>query len=207
MPPDPRKRYYDSIIGVLFILLFGGILVITGSGMAWTYIEPQHSAFWLTVLVAMLATVAGIVSTYSFVNYTQQPHLRSMVIMFLGANVVLFSFAYLVTHPIIELSTIATRDRNRTIVSGLGFLLTPGVLAGSVTGEALFTRTKKRLVILWGAILQPLAFILLLATPYPLFKVTDPSGGFAGLTPVGILLTLVVGSSAALALLRYLLEW
>jgi hypothetical protein len=130
-----------------------------------------------------------------------------MVIMFLGANVVLFSFAYLVTHPIIELSTIATRDRNRTIVSGLGFLLTPGVLAGSVTGEALFTRTKKRLVILWGAILQPLAFILLLAAPYPLFKVTDPSGGFAGLTPVGILLTLVVGSSAALALLRYLLEW
>lgn len=183
------------------------MLLVTGSGLAWSIVEAQESAFWLSVLVAMLATTSGIVATYSFVRYTQQPNLRSIIIMFLGANVVLFSFAYLVTHPIIALSVIATRDRNRTIVSGLAFLLTPGVLAGSVPGDAEITPKKKRLVILWGAVLQPLFFILLLASPVPLFRVTDPQGGLFGLTPVGLILTGVVGSSATLALLRYILEW
>ncbi len=207
MPPEWKNRYYDSIIGLAFAVLLVGMLLVTGSGLAWSIVEAQESAFWLSVLVAMLATTSGIVATYSFVRYTQQPNLRSLIIMFLGANVVLFSFAYLVTHPIISLSVVSTRDRNRTIVSGLGFLLTPGVLAGSVPGDAEITTKKKRFVILWGAVLQPLSFVFLLISPVPLFRVTDPQGGLFGLTPVGLILTGVVGGSATLALLRYMLEW
>ncbi|TFF91080.1 HAMP domain-containing histidine kinase [Candidatus Thorarchaeota archaeon] len=208
MPPDPqKKKYYDSIIVVVFVSLLGAMLGVVGSGYAWRVILVEHSAFWLTVLVVMLATTAGIVFTYSFVRYTQKPNLRSMIIMFLGVNVVLFAFAYLITHPSIALSSIATRDRNRTIVTGLGFLLTPGVLAGSLAGNAPVTRKRKRIIGLWGAILQPLYFVLLLASPYPLFKVTDPEGGLGGLTIVGLLLTLVVGGSATVALVRYVVEW
>jgi len=187
--------------------MFAILLSLVVSGYAWVTILSETAFLWIAVLVAWLAVVAGAVFLYSLVHYMQLPTLRSLIIMFLGGNVVILAFFFLVSHPSALNSIYASRARNRTIVSALGFLLTPGVLAGSVFGSKEVSGRNRNLVVAWGAFLQPLFSISLLLTDEPLFRVTDPSGGLAGLTPIGWILTMVVGSTAVVSLLRYAVEW
>lgn len=202
-----KSKYYDYMLLVLFIVMFFILCFFLVTGVAWNTVSEERAFFWIAFLVAFLAMSAGVVFIYSLVHYAQLPNLRSLIIMFLGANVVIFSFLFLVTHPSALGSPLAGRDRNRTVVTALGFLLTPGVLAGSVFGGKEMTTRNRNFVILWGLILQPLFSISLLLTEDPLFRVTDPTGGLAGLTPVGWLLTIVVGSTAVMSLARYTKEW
>jgi hypothetical protein len=202
-----KSKYYDYTLLVLFIVMFFVLCSFLVTGRAWNTISDERTFFWIAFLMAFLAMSAGVVFIYSLVHYAQLPNLRSLIIMFLGANVVVFSFLFLMTHPSTLGSPLAGRDRNRTVVTALGFLLTPGVLAGSVFGGKELTTRNRNFVILWGLILQPLFSISLLLTEDPLFKVTDPAGGLAGLTPIGWLLTIVVGSTAVVSLARYTKEW
>lgn len=202
-----KSKYYDYMLLVLFIVMFSILCSFLVTGAAWNSVSDERAFFRIAFLMAFLAMSAGVIFIYSLVHYAQLPNLRSLIIMFLGANVVVFSFLFLVTHPSGLGSPLAGRHRNRTVVTSLGFLLTPGVLAGSVFGGKELTTRNRNFVILWGLVLQPLFSISLILTKDPLFKVTDPTGGLAGLTPVGWLLTIVVGSTAVLSLVRYTKEW
>lgn len=202
-----KSKYYDYMLLVLFIVMFFILCSFLVTGAAWNTVSDEGAFFWIAFLVAFLAMSAGVVFIYSLVHYVQLRILRSLIIMFLGGNVVVFSFLFLMTHPSTLGSPLAGRYRNRTVVTALGFLLTPGVLAGSVFGGKELTTRKRNFVILWGLVLQPLFSISLLLTEDPLFKVTDPTGGLVGLTPVGWLLTIVVGSTAVVSLARYTKEW
>ncbi|TFG12715.1 HAMP domain-containing histidine kinase [Candidatus Thorarchaeota archaeon] len=202
-----KSKFYDYFLLVMFIAMLFILLFFVATGTAWNLILPDTAFLWIAVLVAFLATVAGAVFLYSLVHYMQLPTLRSLIIMFLGVNVVILAFLFLVTHPSALDSAYAGRERNRTIVSALGFLLTPGVLAGSIFGGREVTRRNRNPVILWGALLQPLFSASLLLTEDAMFSVTTPTGGLVGLTLIGWILTIVVGSTASVSLIRYAIEW
>ncbi len=125
-----KSHRHDIIIVVMFLSFFTVQLLVLISGFAWVYVEPNLFSYWMFVFVAFLAIVSGIVSTYSFVQYTQERRFKSFVIALLGANVVLLAFLFLLTHPVSSWSVFSNRDRNITIVASMGFLITPGVLAG-----------------------------------------------------------------------------
>jgi signal transduction histidine kinase len=202
-----ERRKYDLILVVLFSVFFTVYLLILLTGFAWIVVESTEFNFWLSVLVTLFATVAGIVATYSFVQFTQQRFFRSFIICLLGANVVLLAFIILVTHPAATWSAFADRSRNRTIVTALGFLLAPGVLAGSIAGDRLMTSEMRNATLLWGVILQPAFSFWLFLTEVVPFELTSPAGGLAGVTPIGWTIFILIAITAFLSLSRYLLEW
>jgi hypothetical protein len=200
-----RNRRHEIGILVLFFSFFIVQILIVSSGFAWVYLDPDQFRFWMLVFVAMLSIVAGIVATYSFVQYTQEGSLRSFVITLIGANVILLAFLYLLTHPVTTWSIFSDRKRNMTIAAALGFLITPGVLAGSLVGNKSMTPRSRNIALLWGFVAQPLVSMILLLSPRPLFTLT--SEGFGNLSLVGWIMSITIGVSTSLSLVRYLQEW
>ncbi|UCE10919.1 MAG: HAMP domain-containing histidine kinase [Candidatus Thorarchaeota archaeon] len=201
-----RKRY-DFFVLVLFVVMFLIIVAILFTGLAWVTVETAEFNFWLSVVTTIWATVSGIVATYSFVQYTQERFFRSFIICLLGANVVLLAFLILVTHPVATWSAFADRIRNRTIVTALGFLLAPGLLAGSIAGERQVTTKMRNITILWGILAQPAFALWLFFVPVPPFELTRPPWGLAGITPVGWAVFIVVSITAFVSFFRYMSEW
>ena len=205
MPKQFRNHRYEIGILTMFFAFFVTQLVILASGFAWVQLDPDWFSFWMLVFVTMLVIVSGVVATYSFVQYTQERSLRSFVITFLGANVILLSFFYLLTNPATTWSIFSSRQRNITIVAALGCLITPGVLGGSLVGRKTVTPRYRNITLLWGAVLQPLVSFLLLLSPKPVFTLTG--AGLANLSLAGWILSIIIGVSTFLSLIRYLQEW
>ena len=201
-----RNHRHEIGIVVLFISFFILQLVLLMSGYAWVYLDSDQFSFYMLISVAMLAIVAGIVATYSFVQYTQEGSLRSFIMTLLGANVVLLAFLYLLTHPVTTWSVFSDRQRNLTIVTSLGFLVAPGVLGGSLVGHRPLTLKSKYIALFWGACAQPFGSLLLLMSPDPLFTLTSVTG-FGNLSFAGWLFSIIYGVSTSLSLVRYLREW
>lgn len=189
----------------MFLIFFTIQLLVLISGLAWVYIEPNQFSYWMLVFVAFLAIASGIVSTYSFVQYTQERRFKSFVIALLGANIVLLAFLYLLTHPVTTWSVFSSRERNMTIAAAIGFLITPGVLGGSLIGDRPVTRRSRNISLLWGVVIQPSIALLLLFSPEPMFLLTGE--GFGGLTLFGWMLTITIGVSTSISLVRYSQEW
>jgi hypothetical protein len=205
MSPQLKNHRYKIGILLLFSSFFIVQLLVLISGVAWDYLNPDEFSFWLLVLVAALAIVSGIVATYSFVQYTQEGSFRSLVITLLGANVVLLAFLYLLTHPVTTWSIFSDRMRNMTIVAALGFLITPGVLGGSLVGMKKVTPRARNVALLWGIVVQPLVSLIFLVSPEPVFTLTGEGLGHISL--VGWILSIIIGFSTILSLVRYLREW
>lgn len=200
-----RNHRHEIGIFVMFSAFLMIEILPLVSGLAWIYLDPDEFSFWMLVSVAMLAIVSGIVATYSFVQYTQESRLRSFIIMLLGANVVLLSFLYLITHPITTWSSFSDRQRNLTVVAALAFLVAPGVLGGSLVGHREVSPRSRNIVLLWGIVLQPFFSLALLMSPEPVFTLTG--NGFANLSFMGWAVSIIFGFSAFLSLIRYLREW
>ena len=189
----------------MFLTFFIAQLTVLASGLAWVQLDPDQFSFWMLVFVALLVIVSGIVATYSFVQYTQEGSFRSLVITLLGANVILLAFLYLLTQPVTTWSVFSDRQRNMTIVAALGGLITPGVLGGSLVGNKKMTPRYRNITLLWGAVIQPLVSLLFLLSPRPVFVLTGQ--GLAGLSLAGWILSIIIGVSTVLSLMRYLQEW
>jgi hypothetical protein len=201
----PKIFRHQIVLLSLFILFALIQLFVLISGVAWNYLDPDEFSFWMLVIVAILAIVSGVVATYSFVQFTQEGSLRGLVIALLGANVILLAFLYLLTHPVTIWFSLSGRQRNMTIAASLGFLITPGVLGGSLAGHRPSTSLSRNIILLWGVVVQPLVSISFLLSPEPVFVLTGP--GFGNLSVAGWILSIVIGVSTSLSLVRYLLEW
>lgn len=200
-----KGRRHEMGILALFSLFLVMQFLILISGMAWIYLDLDEFSFWMLVIVAILAIVSGVVATYSFVQFTQEGSLRGLVIALLGVNVILLAFLYLLTHPVTTWFALSGRQRNMTITAALGFLITPGVLGGSLAGHKPLTSSSRNIALLWGVVLQPLVSIGFLLSPEPVFTLTGP--GFGNLSIAGWILSIIIGVSTTLALVRYLREW
>ena len=199
-----NHRHEIAVVALFFLFLLVQILVLM-SGLAWVYLDPAQFSFWMLVFVALLAIVAGVVATYSFVQYTQEGSLRSFVITMLGANVILLAFLYLLTHPVTTWSAFSDRERNITIVATLGFLVAPGVLGGSLVGHKPLTRKSRNIVLLWGVVIQPAIAFMFLLSPHPVFVLTGTGPG--NLSIAGWIISIIFAVSTILSLGRYLQEW
>jgi hypothetical protein len=199
-----NHRHEIAVVAIFFLFLLIQLFVLM-SGLAWVYLDPAQFSFWMLVFVAMLAIVAGVVATYSFVQYTQEGSLRSFVITMLGANVILLAFLYLLTHPVTTWSVFSGRERNITIVATLGFLVAPGVLGGSLVGHRPLTRRARNIVLLWGLVIQPAVALTFLFSPEPVFVLTGQ--GPANLSFAGWTISIVFGVSTTVSLVRYIQEW
>jgi hypothetical protein len=200
-----KNRRHELGILALFFSFFMIQILILSSGFAWVFLDPDQFSFWMLVFVAALSIVSGIVATYSFVQYTQEGSFRSFVLTLLGANVILLAFLYLLTHPVTTWSIFSDRRRNMTITAALGFLITPGVLGSSLVGHKTLTPRSRNVALLWGVVAQPLVSLVLLLSPEPVFILT--SNGFGNLSLAGWILSIVIGVSTFLSLVRYLREW
>ncbi|MBD3405696.1 MAG: hypothetical protein GF411_06140 [Candidatus Lokiarchaeota archaeon] len=207
MATTGRTNRYDVILLVIFLVLFILESYFVLSGLAWNTIESGRITYSILILVTLAATTAGIVFTYSVVSYVQRKEIKHLIFLFWGANMVLIAFLFLITHPSSVWSPFCDRDRNRTIVTALGFLLTPGLLAISLTGNKLATRKDKIVTSVWGLLGQPAFSLILLISPTPLFQVTSEVGGVIGLTPIGWLNTIVVLAAALLSIFISFRKW
>lgn len=198
-----------SGIDWMIIIIFSVTFIILASApfqnYTWQLLEREVFSFWLSILIALFAAVAGVVATYSLVYYLQEHQFRELNLLFLGVNVILLSFLYMATHPAFSAwsSFFVSRERNQTILSLMGLAMIPGVLSGTLTiGQ--ITKRQRNISILWGGIILPSLALLFFFIPTPLFMTYMPG---VGITFYGIALVFALGVSFFAALIKYLKAW
>ncbi|MFW9787250.1 MAG: hypothetical protein ACFFE2_02875 [Candidatus Thorarchaeota archaeon] len=197
------------IVTSIFIILTSLFILLAFSGFAWNIITEQVFSFWLTILTIGLAISAMAVSTYSFVLYIQIRDVRHLMLILLGANIVIWSFLFLVTHPSSELwsGVFSDRDRNRTLAMALVLAVVPSILLGSFVGEVKPKRSIKLILITWGTLIMPCISLWLFLSQEPVFIMVIGDGGVEGLTLIGAILSMVYLISQILALIRFAYKW
>jgi hypothetical protein len=178
--------------------------------LIWRIVPSQVFVVWLSLFIALLGAAGGTVATYSLLYYSQQKKARDLLCSLMTFDVVVISFLFLFSHPVFEilgLGPFFSRERNRTLISALGFVLTPGVLIGSFAGDRKLTKKESRLALIIWIFIAPILCTWLFLSPEPVFSVTNPEGGLLGLTPIGWFNTVIVGVSAFGSLFRYSIEW
>lgn len=207
MPQSIENKRDDIVLVGLFVIFLFAQLAFLISGGAWVRVDIIQFNFWMPAFVTVLATVTGIVATYSFVQYTQEGCSRSFVFTLIGMNVTLLAFLFLFTHPAAFWSAFSDRERNMTIVAALCCFVTFGALFGSFAREKSMTRQVRNTLLLWGVVIQPLVSLLLFFIPEPMFTLTSPDGGIFGLNLNGMLFSIIFGVTLFASLGRYLQEW
>jgi hypothetical protein len=205
----PKTRDRTGIIVIFLSLVYCiAISFIYTNDLIWRRLSTDVFVVWLAFLIALIGAAGGIVATYSFLYYSQQKKARDLVCSLMTSDVVIVAFLFLLSHPVFQvLGPFFSRERNRTLVTALGFVLTPGVLIGSFAGDKKLSKTEFRLVILIWLVIAPILYTWLFLSPEPVFIVTTPEGGLLGLTLIGLVNTIVVGVSAFGSLVRYTIEW
>ncbi|MHA1928648.1 MAG: hypothetical protein ACTSV2_08750, partial [Candidatus Thorarchaeota archaeon] len=210
METNFEYRWVSWLIFVLLMSLIFIIIMAMISGIAWTILELSEYAYWMTLLAFLLAVSAGMVSTYSFVSFMKTRQIRNLMLLLLGLNIIMWAFLYLVTHPAsVNLAPLfSSRNRNRTMGFGLVLIIVPSILLGSFSGTAKATQSIKSVLILWGAVILPIISLWFLFSPEPVFMMTEPgSGGVEGITPQGMVLSMVYLFCQIIAFLRSAQRW
>jgi hypothetical protein len=196
-------RRSDLILIALLILALAIVALFIARGTAWIELEPQTMSFGLGLLVPLQAAIAGIVLTYSLVRYIQEHRFRDFALVLISANVLMGTFFYFLTNEALTgFSPLASRDRNRTLVTAFGLILAPTLLVGSLAGDAPITQNQKRIALFWGALIVPLVNLWFLFSPEPVF-VTKPIGqGILSINPVLWILIITIFVSIVASLIR-----
>ena len=204
-----KERDKTGIVVVVLSLFYASMIYfVFTDDLIWRIVPSETFVVWLSFFVALLGATGGVVATYSFLYYSQQKHARDLLCSLMTFDVIIIAFLYLFSHPVFEmLSPFFGRERNRTLVTALGFVLTPGVLIGSFTGDRKLTKKESRLYLFFWIVIAPILYIWFFLSPEPVFSVTNPEGGLLGLTPIGWFSTIIVGLSSFGSLIRYLIEW
>lgn len=195
----------DWLIIILFAVTFMFLASAPFQSYTWQLLEREVFSFWLSILIALFAAMAGVVATYSLVYYLQEHQFRELNLLFLGINVILLSFLYMATHPAFSAwsSFFVSRERNQTILSLMGLAMIPGVLSGTLTSGKI-TKGQRTISIVWGGIILPGLALVFFFIPTPLFMTYMPG---VGITLYGIALVFAVSVSFLAALVKYLSAW
>ncbi|PNX51292.1 MAG: hypothetical protein BV458_11740 [Thermoplasmata archaeon M9B2D] len=197
----PRKM--DFILIILLLIALYIVAAFLYGGQAWIVLEPETMVFGLGILVPLQATTAGIVLTYSLVKYKQGQQFRDLALVLISLNVLLGSFLYFLTNEaLIGLSPLASRERNRTIVTAFSFILAPTLLVGSLAGEAPITRNQKYIALLWGGLITPFLNLWFLFSPSPVFATKPIGQGIEALNPLLMIVIVTVFLAMLASLIR-----
>ena len=209
MKNSPSAKWVSWLLTFMFLFMFFVSLILSLSGYAWNILPDYRFHFWLILLTFLLAVIAGMVASYSFVSFSQTRELKSLMLLILGLNLILWVFLYMITHPSSSewSSFFADRARNRTL--GIAFVLiaVPCILLGSFGGHAKPSRLSVIFLIVWGTILMPLTCLWFFFSPFPVFLMTNQVGGIEGLTPIGLVVSFGYLISQIVAALRLAQNW
>ncbi len=202
-------QWENRVVIALFVITTTIFLLSGITGVAWNILDQVEFSFWLVILSFLLAVSAGAVLTYSFVSFSQNREVRNLMLLLMSANIVVWVFLYLLSHPSsIDWSVIfSDRNRNRTLAMALVLIVIPTILLGSFTGEMKPSRPSVFLLIIWGAVIMPITSLWLFLSRDPLFIMVTSEGGIEGLTAIGAVISLGYLVSQLIALLRLIQKW
>ena len=206
---EQGSPWEDRIVLALFATITI-IFLITGlSGIAWKILDPIAFSFWLVVITFLLVFSSVTVLTYSFVSFTQSREVRHLMLLLMSANIMIWAFLFLLSHPAsINWSLIfSERNRNRTMVIAWVLIVIPTILLGSFTGEVKPSRPSVLLLVLWGAVIMPITSLGLFFSRDPVFILVTSEGGIEGMTTTGVIMSIGFMFAQILALPRIMQQW
>ena len=175
------------------------------TNIAFIEMVPERMAIGLVILVLISVTFSGSIFTHSLAQYIINRRFRSLIFIFLAANLILTSILYLLTNASMEsLLPFADRDRNRTIVVAFALAIAPTILFGSIAEDTELDKTRIYALILWSGILTPLVSIWFFISPEPLFSTTIPG---QGLSFISVIILICITPLFAIAMLKHYLSW
>ncbi|MHA2024972.1 MAG: hypothetical protein ACW98U_03630, partial [Candidatus Thorarchaeota archaeon] len=210
MGQDQGSHWEDRIVLFLFVITVVSMLTAGLTGIAWNILGLLEFSFWLVVMTFLLIISAVSVLTYSFVSFTQSREVRHLMLLLMSANIMIWAFLFLLSHPSsINWSVLfSEKNRNRTLVIAFVLIVIPTILLGSFRGEVKTSRPSVLSMIIWGAVIMPITSLALFFSRDPLFiLVTSDGGGIEGLTPTGVILSIGFMFSQILALPRIIQQW
>lgn len=205
-----QKSPWESQVVILLFALFLFGFVITGiSGFAWNILSLNQFTLGFVILSFLLVVSAGAVLTYSFVSFSQNREVRHLMLLLMSANLILWTFLFLLSHPSSANWSVffSDKDRNRTLAIAFVLIIIPSVLLGSFTGDLKPSRPSVFLLITWGAIIMPGISLWLFFSSEPVFIMVDSEGGIQGLTTIGTIISLGYLICQIVALPRLFHKW
>ncbi len=193
-----------AVSGYALILL----LISTFSGEIWQEANWSFFAMVIPLLVAVLVTSASIILTHSLLHFFRERLTRNLILLLMSLDLILLSVMFFISHPIYEtLFPLADRQRKRTIVIAMGLAIFPSMLGISLAGDSPATRRSTIASVFWGALFIPALSFWFLLSNGPVFKVTELSGGLAGLTPTALAFAIVIGLTMFASFIKSLFDW
>ncbi|MFW9794747.1 MAG: hypothetical protein ACFFEE_10620, partial [Candidatus Thorarchaeota archaeon] len=199
----------NRILLFIFVVTMISFLVAGFSGLAWRILDLIEFSFWIVIVTFLLAVSAVAVLTYSFVSFTQSREVRHLMLLLMSANIIIWGFLFLLSHPssINWSAMFSDRNRNRTLAMALVLIVIPTIILGSFTGELKPSRPSVLLLILWGTVIMPIISLVLFFSPDPLFIMVTSEGGIEGLTPIGAAISMGYLIAQLIAVPRLLQIW
>jgi hypothetical protein len=198
---DRGLRPTEVIIILAFLVLVITDTLIVMSGVVWVILDTQVVEFWVILLTCLGIALDAVMLTYSLVRYSQESHFRELVLFLITVNMIIAGALYMLTNAAsFDWSPFADRDRNRTVIATMGFILTPMPLLGSFTSDTPASRRERTAVLLYGGLIIPLMAFWFLLSPQPVFSAKPIGGTLADIpAPAMIVLFGVWGAGAASA--------
>lgn len=201
-------RWTDILIIVLSCYVWFYLAAVTITGQIWILTTPPVIATAIPLLISAILASSSMIFTHSLVHFYQNRQVRNLVILLMVFDIIILGMTYVVSHPIFTgWLPFADRNRNRTLMIAMGLSIFPSMLAGSFLGDSTVTRRSGFLSLLWGVGVIPFLGFWFLFSPEPVFTVTSPGGGVAGLSPIALVLVLVIAITMLTSLVKYAYEW
>ena len=207
---EVRQSSWESqVVLILFVLFLSGFVVSGVTGFAWNILSLNQFSLGFVILSFLLVVSAGAVLTYSFVSFSQSREVRHLMLLLMSANIILWIFLFLLSHPSSANWSVffSDRDRNRTLAIAFVLIIIPSILLGSFTGDLKPSRPSVFLLITWGAIIMPCISLWLFFSSEPVFIMVTSEGGIQGLTAIGTIISLGYLISQIIALPRIIHKW
>ncbi len=204
-----QSSWESQVVLFLFVMFLSGFVITGISGFAWNILNLNEFSLILVILSFLLAVSAGAVLTYSFVSFSQNREVRHLMLLLMSANIILWIFLFLLSHPSSANWSVffSDKDRNRTLGMALVLIIIPTILLGSFTGELKPSRPSVFLLITWGAIIMPCISLWLFFSIDPVFIMVTSEGGIEGLTTIGAIISIGYLISQIIALPRIIHKW
>lgn len=142
-------------------------------------------------------------------SFTQSREVRHLMLLLMSANIMIWAFLFLLSHPASANWSVifSERNRNQTLVIAFILIVIPTILLGSFRGEVKTARPSVLLMIIWGAVIMPITSLALFFSRDPLFILVTSDGGIEGLTTTGVILSIGFMFAQILALPRIVQQW
>lgn len=204
-----KSPWESQVVLILFVLFISGFAIAGISGLAWNILSLNEFSLRFVILSFLLVVSAGAVLTYSFVSFSQNREIRHLMLLLMSANIILWTFLFLLSHPSSANWSVffSDKDRNRTLAMALVLIIIPSILLGSFTGELKPSRPSVFLLVTWGAIIMPSISLWLFFSNDPLFTMVTSEGGIEGLTVIGGIISLGYLISQIIALPPLFHKW